>query len=62
LKEVCLLQTERFEFFVTLGRSVQRPYTSRIEMLEIIESEIMMGSEINKQAGKPLLILATSLW
>jgi predicted SAM-dependent methyltransferase len=52
LKEVCFLQTEGFEFFVTLGRNGQGPNLSRNEMLEIIESEIMVGSENNKKIFK----------
>jgi predicted SAM-dependent methyltransferase len=49
LKEVDFHPTDGCEFYITLGRSGQGVNKTRMEMLEIIDSEIKDGIDINEQ-------------
>lgn len=54
-QEVDFFETEGFEFYITLGRSGKGINRSRLEMLEIIESEIKGEVSIPKASSKRVL-------
>lgn len=55
-QEVDFLPTERSEFFITLGRNGQGIDCSRLELLEIIESEIKDEVSISEAPLKALVV------
>ena len=62
LKEVEFFPTESFEFYVTLGRNGEGINKSRLEMLNIIESEIKDKAFESKQPSKIPITQKIKTW